>query len=364
MKITAAVVNQAGEEFSLEECELGLPQAGEVLLKIEACGICHTDIAARDQHIAIPLPAVLGHEGVGRIVQIGANVTEFTVGDRVLVSFGSCGQCPNCVNQAPGYCHFGATYIMQGRRLDGSSPIKLRGESITGHFFAQSSMATHAIASVQNMVKIPETLAAEVAAPLACGVQTGVGSVMLAIGAEAGKSIAVLGCGTVGLAAIMAAKIVGCSPIIAIDLNVSRLALATELGATHTINGDVANLSKALQKLGGLDYALDTTGVPAVAESAFNALKSQGTLACVGVGKPGAELKLDFNMLMFTGRRVRGVIEGDAVPREFIPKLIQYHAEGRLPIEKLVATYAFEQINDAVRDSISGAIVKPVLLMS
>ncbi len=363
MKIVAAVVHEAEGKFALESCDLQGPGAGEVLIKIEACGVCHTDIAARDQDIPIPLPAVLGHEGVGRIEQLGAGVVDFAVGDRVLVSFGSCGKCGSCRDHAPGYCHFGGVFLMNGTRLDGSSPISQNGSPITGHFFAQSSMASHAIASIQNMIKLPESVPAEVAAPLACGVQTGAGTVLLALEAKAGKSIAVLGCGTVGLSAIMAAKIAGCSPIIAVDLMPSRLNLAQELGATHVVQGSVADLGDELLKLGGVDYALDSTGVAAVVESAFTALKSQGSLACVGVAKPGASINLDLNMLMFTGRRVRGVIEGDAVPKTFIPTLLKYYEEGRLPVEKLVTRYAFEQVNDAVNDSLSGKVVKPVLLM-
>ena len=364
MKITAAVVNEVGSEFVLDECELEPPRAGEVLVKIEACGVCHTDIAARDQHVPVPLPAVLGHEGVGRIEALGEGVSEFAVGDRVLVSFGSCGKCSNCENRAPGYCDHGGAFIMNGSRIDGSSPMTRAGRAITGHFFAQSSMATHAIAATQNMVKIPDNLPAELAAPLACGVQTGVGAVMLSMEAKANKAIVVLGCGTVGLSAIMAAKIVGCSPIIAVDLVPSRLALARELGATHALTGDTATLAEELVKLGGVDYALDTTGVPAVATAAFNAMKAQGTLACVGVAKPDTELQLDFNMLMATGRRVRGVIEGDAVPREFIPRLISYYEQGLLPLEKLVVTYPLAAVNQAVSDSLSGKVVKPVLLLN
>ncbi len=362
MKITAAVVRNPEGEFLLEQCDLADPRAGEVLLRIEACGICHTDIAARDQDMPVPLPAVLGHEGVGYIEQLGPDVSDFEVGDRVVVSFGSCGQCHNCKNHAPGYCHNGIAYFL-GSRLDGSSPISQDGKPITGHFFAQSSMATYAVASTQNMVKLDKSVPAEVAAPLACGVQTGVGSVLLAMEAKPSSAIVILGCGTVGLSAIMGAKIAGCSTIIAVDLMPARLELAKELGATHCIQAGEGNLTEQLLELGGVDYGLDTTGVPAVVRSTFDALRAMGTLVCVGVGKPGVELNLDMNMLMMTGRKVRGAIEGDAVPKDFIPQLLDYHAKGQLPVEKLVTSYPFVGINEAVADALEGRAVKPVLLM-
>ncbi|WP_320838596.1 NAD(P)-dependent alcohol dehydrogenase [Zhongshania sp.] len=364
MEITAAVVRKAGAGFQLEICELGEPGPGEVRIKVEACGVCHTDVAARDQHMPVPLPAVLGHEGVGRIEMLGAGVTSFNVGDRVLASFGSCGLCVNCNDGAPGYCDLGLVYMLMGTRANGSSPITQGGAPLTGHFFAQSSMASYAVVSVNCLVKIDENIPAEIAAPLACGVQTGAGAVLLSMQAKAGKAIAIMGAGTVGLSAIMAAKIVGCSPIIAVDLMDSRLDMAKELGATHVLRGDTNALDEKILALGGSDYALDTTGVPAIAEIALNTLKKRGMLVCVGVGKPETSLmSVDMGMLMATGRQIRGVVEGDAIPKDFIPRLIEYYAEGLLPIDKIVTTYSFENINTAVNDSLSGKTIKPVLIM-
>jgi len=141
MQISAAVIKEQGGAFCIEDCELDSPRANEVLVEVEAAGVCHTDIAARDQYMPVPLPAVLGHEGVGRILQLGEGVSEFAVGDRVLMSFGSCGQCKNCLRAAPGYCDQGLVYQVLGSRTDGSSPISQHGNAITGHFFAQSSFA-------------------------------------------------------------------------------------------------------------------------------------------------------------------------------------------------------------------------------
>ncbi|CAA0110580.1 Aryl-alcohol dehydrogenase [Zhongshania aliphaticivorans] len=362
MKMLAAIVREAGAPLSIEKCEIAEPNAGEALIEVEACGVCHTDVAARDQYLPVPLPAVLGHEGVGRILKLGAGVDKVAVGDRVVVSFGSCGHCANCHDDAPSYCDHGAVYMINASRADGSSPISQNGKPISGHFFAQSTMASHAVVSCQNIVKLDEDFPAHIAAPLACGVQTGAGSVLLVMKPKPGKAIVILGCGTVGLSAIMAAKIAGCSTIIAVDILASRLELAQELGAHHIIQNS-ESIAEQLLTLGGVDYVFDTTGIPALASAAFSALKARGMLVCVGVAKPESHLKIDMNMLMATGRQVRGVIEGDAVPADFIPKLIAYYQQGLLPLDKLVSCYDFNDINQAIDDTLGGKVVKPVLMM-
>ncbi len=362
MAMTAAVARR-GQPFRLEACELAAPRAGEVRVRLLACGICHTDLSARDHDRGTVLPAVLGHEGVGVIEALGPGVSEFALGEHVLMSFGSCGQCSKCRDGAPGYCH-SAALGFRGIRADGSSPLSLNGQAITGHFFAQSSFATHAVASINNMVRLAPDLPAALMAPLACGVQTGMASVMIALAARAQDSIAIFGCGTVGLAAIMAARIVGCRDIIAIDIVDERLQLARELGATHTINSSREAAGKALRGLGGVTRALDCTGLPEVVQTAFHALQSQGVLVCVGVSKPGSQISIDLGALLYAGRSIRGSIEGDAVPRDFIPRMVDWYREGRLPLHRLVATYAFADINQAVDDMLAARSVKPVLIMS
>lgn len=362
LDITAAIARR-GEPFRLEPCLLGAPGPGEVRVRIRACGICHTDLAARDHDLGTPMPAVLGHEGVGVVELLGPGVSEFAIGDSVLMSFGSCGHCPKCRSGAPGYCH-SASLGFRGTRADGSSPVSLGGQAITGHFFAQSSFASHAVASVNNMVRLAPDLPPALMAPLACGVQTGMASVMIALAAAASDSIAIFGCGTVGLAAVMAARIVGCRTIVAVDIQDSRLELARELGATHTINSQREPAGKTLRSLGGVTRAFDCTGVADVIETAFKALQSQGVLVCAGVSKPGSKVSLDLGTLMYGGRVIRGTIEGDAVPREFIPRMIGWYRAGLLPLEKLVTPYAFNDINQAVSDMLTARIVKPVLIMS
>jgi aryl-alcohol dehydrogenase len=362
MKITAAIARR-GAPFSLEECELAAPGADEILVRVLAAGICHTDLAVRELDLGVQFPAVLGHEGVGEVIALGEGVREFRPGDRVIMSFGSCGRCRRCEGGAPGYCT-SAWRSLRGVRADGGSPITLGGEPVTGHFFAQSSFATHAVASVHNAVRIDDDLSPSLMAPLACGVQTGMGSVILALACRAEDTLAVFGCGTVGLAAVMAGAIVGCRTIVAVDLDESRLALAEALGATHVLDGnDPSELSRALRKLGGVSRALDTTARPEVMKTAFGALETQGVLVCAGVSGTGAAFPIDLQQLVFSGKTVRGTIEGDAAPRDFIPRMIAWHREGRLPLEKLVTTYAFADIDRAASDLRAGRVIKPVLRM-
>lgn len=363
MKITAALSRQAGAPFIFEECELERPRAGELQVRVEACGICHTDLVARDQHWPVPLPAVLGHEGVGIVEALGEGVKGFAIGDRVLMSFGACGECLACAERRLGYCEHASQFQLKAQRRDGSSPISCGGEPVSGHFFRQSSFATHAITATVNVVRLAPDLPPELMAPLACGVLTGTGAVLSSLQAKAGTSLAVLGCGAVGLSAVMAAKIAGCRDIVAVDRNVERLALAKRLGATVGIDPAEVSLKRELKRCGGMHYVVDTTGSPAVMREGFAGLRAQGCLLCVGVSPPGENLALDLSALVTQGKSVRGCIEGDVDPGEFVPRLIDYYRQGLLPLEQLVSKYPFSAINNAVEDVQRGRAVKAVLCM-
>jgi len=363
MKIRAAVA-RAREPFSIEACELDGPRANEVLVEVEACGICHTDLSAKDHDYGTPLPAVLGHEGVGRIVELGAGVTKFAAGERVVMSFGACGQCPSCAAELPPYCRHARDFNLFGRRLDGSSPVSQAGQSLTGHFFGQSTFASHAVASATNLVRLDDDLPAALMTSLACGVQTGMGAVIHVLRAGPRDVVGIFGCGTVGLAAIMAAKIAGCARIVAVDVRPDRLTIARALGATDVVDNASDELGAALKRLGGLTLAFDNTGRPEVVEVAYAALRPRGQIVLAGLSPRGASLSLDLNRLMATGRTLRGTVEGDADPRTFIPRMIAWYRRGELPLERLVTTYPFDQINQAAADMLAGRVIKPVLRMS
>lgn len=365
MQITAAVVRSRAGPFSLETLEIEAPRAGEVLVRVVATGVCHTDMVMRDQDLPTPQPVVLGHEGAGVVERVGARVTKVAPGDHVVMTFNSCGGCPSCRDHAPTYCHdfFPRNFI--GVRPDGSSGLSQDGQVIHANIFGQSSFATYALCHERNAVKVSQEAPLEILGPLGCGVMTGAGAVMNALKVETGRSLAVFGGGAVGLSAVLAAKAVGAGPIVVVDINPARLALALELGAQHALDGRAGGVVERIREItgAGADYTLDTTANLAVMRQAVDALAPRGTCGLVGASKMGDELSLDAVALMSGGRAVRGVVEGDADPDLFIPRLIELHQAGRFPFDRLIAFYPFDSINDAVADGEAGRVIKPVVRM-
>ncbi len=363
---TAAVLRARGAPYALEPVELVEPGPGQVLVRIRACGICHTDVGVQNNEQGLPLPQVLGHEGAGEVLATGPGVSRLAVGDRVVLSYASCGSCPNCAAARPQYCGQFMALNYAGVLDDGRVPMAgPGGEPIYGGFFGQSSFATHALAYERNAVKMADDgLPWEVLAPFGCGMQTGSGTVYNALAPRAGQSLAVFGTGSVGLAALMAAADLGCAPLFAIDRNPARLELARSLGATHTIVADGRDVMAAIREVLplGLDFAVDTTGVGPVIRAGVEALATRGQLVMLAVTPPGTEITLNPNMLL-GGKALRGVVEGDADPQAFIPQLIARHRAGRFPHDRLVTTYPFAAINEAVADMRAGKVIKPVLMM-
>ncbi len=363
MQIKAAVCRAPGAPLSIETLELEAPRDTEILVRVVATGVCHTDMVVRDGHLPTPQPVVLGHEGAGIVEKIGKSVTKVSIGDHVVMTFNSCGHCHSCADNAPTYCHEFFPRNFFATRADGSSALSKNGERIHGNFFGQSSFATHALCHERNIVKVPKDAPLELLGPLACGVQTGAGAVINALKVGAGKSFAVFGAGSVGLSAVMAAKIVGATTIVAVDVNDARLAFAKEVGATHTINSNHENVVAAMQKLpgGGLNFALDTTGLGAVIRNAVLCLAPRGTCGVLGASPMGSEITLDEVHFMSGGRRLIGIVEGESNPDLFIPILVELHAQGRFPFDKMMKFYSMEQINDAIHDSETGHTIKPIL---
>jgi aryl-alcohol dehydrogenase len=360
MQIQAAVVRETDGPFLIEDIELDDPGPGEVRVEIHAVGVCHTDIAIQHQWMPVPLPLVLGHEGSGIVESVGEGVTKVKPGDRVALTFGSCGECPTCAAERPAYCYEFAPRNVSGGRIDGTNAL----HGVNGFFFSQSSFATYAIATERNTVKLADEDDLLIAGPLGCGIQTGAGTVLNKLRPREGQSIAVFGVGAVGLSAIMAAKVAGASPIVAVDLNAERLELAAELGATHTVNPrDVDDVVAAIQGItgAGADFSVETTAVEAVCTQAINALAPLGTAAVLGLGPAGTNVTVDMTALLIPGRTVVGVVEGDSIPDEFIPHLAQLHREGRFPYDRLIKMYDFKDINQAVADAEAGTTLKAVL---
>lgn len=359
MKIKAAITPGQGKEFVFEEVDLAGPKASEVLVKIVATGVCHTDAVARDEAIA-PLPAVLGHEGAGIVEEVGEGVTRFEKGDHVVLSFAHCGHCDHCLTGHPTVCETFNDLNFGGTHDDYTHRISKNGEPLST-FFGQSSFGTFAVAHERNVVKVDKDVDLALLGPLGCGIQTGAGTVLNKLKPEFGSTIAIYGAGAVGLSAVMAAKIIGCKTIIAVDVHDSRLELAKELGATHAFNGSKVDVVKEIKELtnGGTNYGIDTTGVPPVVLQSLQGLRPLGTVAIIGVTP---EMSIDIhNELMAEGKTMTGVIEGDSVPNVFIPQLVDYYKKGLFPFDKLVKFYDFEDLNEAFEDSKNGVTIKPIV---
>jgi aryl-alcohol dehydrogenase len=366
MRVTAAVVREKSMPFTIEELDLDEPREDEVLVRVVATGICHTDIIIRDQYYPVPLPSVLGHEGAGIVERVGRLVKKVKPGDHVALSYMSCGACDNCQNGRLGYCYDFYGYNFSGARADGSTTLRKGDESIHGSFFGQSTFATFALASEKNVVKVREDIPLEILGPLGCGIQTGAGGVINALAPHAGSSIAVFGTGAVGLSAIMAARVAGCTTIIGVDIRPERLKLAEELGATHTINGSEGNTLEQIQKITngkGVAYSLETTARPQILRQAVECLRVTGVCGLIGAAPLGTEVNLDMNSILF-GRTLRGIVEGDSVPDIFIPQLIELYVQGRFPFDKLIKKYRLDEINEAVAAAENGSVLKPVIVFA
>lgn len=366
MKIRAAVIDAPGAPLVLTDLDLAPPRADEVQVRLVATGVCHTDVAVMHRPFPVAEPIVLGHEGAGVIEAVGAAVQGLAVGDHVVMSYDACGTCPSCRAAASTYCHHFFGYNFVGRRPDGSTALSRDGRPVRHAFFGQSSFATHSVCSARNVVKVPKEAPLEILGPLGCGLLTGAGAVMNVLRPAVGGAIAVFGAGSVGIAGIMAARAIGATTIIAIDRVPARLALARELGATHTIEArDGVDTVAEIRRITGLgvECSFDTTAALPVLEQAVACLAPRGVCGFVGGAAPGVKLSVEVRDMLLGGKTLRGIVEGDADPHSFIPALMALHAQGRFPFERLITFYPFERIAEAIADAEAGRVVKPVLRM-
>jgi len=361
---TAAIVEAAGAAFTLAEVDLAEPRPDEVLVRIVAAGLCHTDLGVAAGAQPFPLPGVLGHEGAGVVEAVGSAVTSVAAGDRVLLSFTSCGGCANCRDGHPAYC---ATWLpanlLGGRRADGSATITRAGQPVGGHFFGQSSFARHAVVDERSVVKVAPDAPLDLLAPLGCGVQTGAGAIWNVLRPRPGATLLVTGAGAVGLSAVMAARLSPAARIVAVDRVAGRLKLAEELGATDTVDTSGADLAEAIADLTGgrgVDGLVETTGNAGVLQAGIGVLAARGAAVIVGAPAFGTAVPVDVNH-MLGGRTVTGLTLGDSETQTLIPVLAGLVTAGRLPIDRLIRHYAFEDIQQAVADIVAGDAVKPVL---
>lgn len=372
LEIQAAVAYRSDEPFTTTTLELRAPAADEIRVRIVATSVCHTDLMTKSKALC-SFPIVLGHEGVGIVDALGEHVSGFEIGDHVVLSYDYCGHCPQCEKHKPSYCNDHGSLNFAGTRPDGSKTHRTPGSGtadVFGSFFQQSSFATYALSHASNTIKVDKALPLPLLAPLGCGVQTGAGTVFNTLQVEPDTSLAVFGCGCVGLSAIMAAKLAGARRIIAVDINKSRLETAIALGATHRILpreiGDAAAVVdhvKSVSQTNGCHYAIDTTGVPGVLRQAFDCCGPLGVTAMIAPGVPGTEVSIEMLGLL-PGKSLRGVVQGDSESKTFIPKLIDLWQQGVFPFDKLITRYnSIDSLETAAQAMASGQVIKPVVVI-
>ena len=361
MRMRAAVSREGQPHPLIESVELEDPRAGEVLVRIVATGICHTDLRAHQGGILpTPRPVVLGHEGAGIVERVGGAVSTLRPGDAVVLSGSSCGVCPSCRRGLPPYCDQGFPRIFSGRRLDGTTPLSQGGTPLNGSFFGQSSFAEYSVVEERSAIKVPPTVSIGMLGPMGCGIITGAGAVLQSMHMQTGQSLVVFGVGGVGMSAVLAARLVGASRIIAVDQNEERLDLAIDLGATHAIRAGaevVADIRKIVPR--GVDRSLNTTAVPAVFDQAVECLAPTGVAAFVTI--PRGAWAPNMMKLLTGGKTLKAIQGGDADPQQFIPMLIEQWQQGRFPFERMIKRYPFDSIDQAFADCASGVALKPVL---
>ncbi len=365
MEATAAVLNQPNGPFSIETVDVAEPRAGEVRVAVKAVGICHTDLVIASGAMGLTFPAILGHEGAGIVESVGEGVDNLRPGDKVLLTFNSCGECKPCGHHEPAYCNSFFPLNMLAARTDGSTRVTRNGEPVSDNFFGQSSFASLAIANQRNVLKLDDDADLATLAPLGCGIQTGVGGVLRSLGAQKGETLVVFGAGAVGLSALLGGLIAECATIIVVEPQEGRRTLARELGATHVLDGqgDVAAAVRAILPQGA-DMVLDTSGFMPVVQQSVNMIANRGRIGLLGVpGSLDATLSVPMVQFLTQGGTVRGIVEGDSEPEVFLPELIAHHKAGHLPIEKFSKTYSLAQINDAIADAHHGKAIKAILLV-
>jgi aryl-alcohol dehydrogenase len=358
----AAVLRDSAGPYTIEDVILDEPGPEQVVVRIVAAGFCHTDVLPRSELWPVQPPLIPGHEGAGIVESVGSAVDGVEVGDHVVLSFSFCGNCAYCTDGHPAYCTTWMELNLFGRSAGGGTgATDAEGKPVMGRWFGQSSFATHAVVDRNNVVVVDKDLPLELLAPLGCGILTGAGAVLNVLDVQPGSSIAIFGVGPVGLAALLMAKLAGAEQIIAVDLQPTRLEIASKLGATQTIAGDAPDVVDQIRAAtgGGCQYSFDTTGVPAVIHTAINGLRARGTCGLVGVQT--GDLVLDGMIL--TGKTVTSIVEGDADPRTLIPQLIELWRAGRLPFDDLIEKFPLSDINSAEGSSLSGQTIKPVLVM-
>ncbi|TKK86631.1 zinc-binding dehydrogenase [Herbidospora galbida] len=359
------MLERVGAPLVVRDLDLAPPGPEEVLVKVEAAGVCHSDQHYLAGDLKCPLPVVPGHEGAGVIEAVGPGVTRFRPGDRVCLMWRPrCGQCRNCVVGRPALCEAAGIMVGSGGLLDGTTRLSAEGEKVH-HLLGVSCFAEYCVVSERAVVPVPDGVPPEIAAIAGCAVITGVGAVLNAIGECAGDGVVIFGAGGVGLSAVLGAVLAGANPIIVVDVVAERLETAERLGATHVVDASAADVAAALADIrpGGAEWAIEAIGRPDTLETAFEALRPGGTLVAVGLGKVGQTFNVPVNLLVQREKRVIGSLYGSANPLVDLPKIFELYLAGRLPLDLLIGRrYRLDQINEAFADLTGGAVGRGVIV--
>ena len=357
----AAVFQEAHKPLTIEDVDIIDPRAGEVLVRTSCSGVCHSDLHFVDGAWQLPTSCVLGHEAAGVVEAIGEGVTYVKPGDRVIMSFRPfCGTCYYCLSGRPNLCNDPSHSAAQAQRLT------WKGQPIL-QFASVGSFAEMMVTSENGIVKIPDEMPMAEAALIGCGVMTGVGAALYTAEVPGGSTVAVIGCGGIGLNIIQGCRIAGAAKIIAIDIVDSKLDMASRFGATHTINSQTDNLDEAIMEITGgegVEYSFEAIGVPAAATQAFNILRPGGTCTVVGMHPLGSEISFP-GPAFLQEKKILGCMYGSTRFREHMPKLIDLFLQDRLDLTSLVSRrLKLEDVNEAFRSMKAGEVARSVLEFS
>ena len=365
MQMQAAILNEANTPFSIETVELEAPKTGEVLIKMAAAGVCHSDWHVVEGLSYFPMPIICGHEGAGIVEAIGAGVTRVSPGDHVTLSFrANCGTCFYCQNSKPNLCEVYTPVLKSGLLKDGSSRISRNGEPVyimTG----LGCFAEYVVIPEDACVPVREDVPLEVAALVGCAVSTGVGAAIYTADVRPGQSVAVYGAGGVGLNIIMGAVMCGADPIIAVDNNSSKMEIARDFGATHTLYSDDTTVGQiqALTSGRGADHVFESVGLTSLQETAFEAARPGGTLTLVGLTPVGSGTNLPGSVITRTEKVIRGSFYGSVLPQRDFPMFLDLYRNGKLMLDELVTRrYRLEEINEAYQDMLTGEVARGIIV--
>jgi Zn-dependent alcohol dehydrogenase len=374
VKVRAAVLREMGlpapyaesRPLVIETLDLAPPGTGELLVRVLAAGLCHSDLSVVDGSRPRIMPMVLGHEAAGEVVETGAGVTGFAPGDRVVFSFVPvCGHCAPCAGGRPALCEPGAAANLAGTLLAGA--VRWYGPAgPVHHHLGVSGFAEHTVVAAESAVRVDASLPPALAALFGCAVMTGVGAVVNTARVAPGESVAVFGLGGVGLAALLGARLAGAHPLVAVDVLESKLALARELGATHVVkarpNADAA-LAVREATGGGAHFAIESVGSEQVLAEAYAATRRGGTTVTVGLPHPARRFSVPAVSLVAEERTVKGSYLGSCVPSRDIPRFVALYQAGRLPVDRLLThTLTLDEINAGFDRLASGAAVRQVVV--